>query len=69
MPARYVQGMDCDDIRAWVRGTLSPERCREVGRYLLRSTDPRIPAILQGLIREHERELRSKSGAIRSRPV
>jgi hypothetical protein len=61
--------MDCDDIRAWVRGTLDPERRREVGRYLLRSSDPRIPGIVQGLIREHERELRSHGRAIRRPPV
>lgn len=55
-----MPAMDYHTLRAWVRGELPPERRREVGRQLLRSTDPRLPGLLRGLIREHERERRRK---------
>jgi hypothetical protein len=53
--------MDCDTLRAWVRGTLPLERRREVGRYLLRCSDPALPGILRGLIQEHELEQRARA--------
>lgn len=49
--------MDIEQLRQWVRGQLPPERRREVGRWMLRSGDPALPSVLQGLVREHEDEL------------
>ena len=49
--------MDIERLRQWVRGTLPRDERREVGRWMLRSTDPSIPTIIQGLIREHEEEM------------
>ncbi len=45
-----------DRLRAWVRGELSGEERREVTRWLVRCTDPRLPALLQGMLREQRDE-------------
>ena len=46
-----------DRLRSWVRGELSGEDRREVTRWLVRCTDPRIPALLQGMLREQRDEV------------
>ncbi len=43
-------------LRAWVRGELAGEERREVTRWLVRCTDPRIPSLLQGMLREQRDE-------------
>ena len=48
--------MDELTLRAWVRGTLSPARRREVTAWMLRCTDPDLPILIHGLIREQEQE-------------
>ena len=49
--------MNIDLLRRWVRDELDPATRREVGRWMLRSQDPALPGILQGLVREHEADL------------
>ncbi len=44
------------ELRAWVRGTLSPEARRDVSRWLVRCTDPRLGQVLRGLVREWRQE-------------
>jgi hypothetical protein len=53
--------MDIDQLRKWVRDELPAEERRAVGRELLRSSDPGLPGVLQGLIREHELEQRARA--------
>ena len=57
--------MDIESLRRWVRRELPPDERREVGRWMLRSTDPDLPGILQGLVREHEDELADAAVALR----
>lgn len=57
--------IDIEQIRRWVRGTLSPDDRRVVGRWMLRSSDTALPSIVQGLIREHQEEL--ADAALRAR--
>ena len=52
--------MPLDRLRKWDRDELPPEERLEVGRWLLRSTDPTVSDILQGLIVEHEKERQSQ---------
>lgn len=58
--------MDIERIRRWVRGTLPPDERREVGRWMLRSSDPSLPNIMQGLIHEHEEELADSALRLRA---
>jgi hypothetical protein len=41
-------------LRAWVRKELPPEERREVTRWMIRCTDPALPLILHGMVRELE---------------
>lgn len=49
--------MNVEMLRRWVRNELDRDARREVGRWMLRSTDPQLPSLLQGLIKEHEEEV------------
>ncbi|MCK6517371.1 hypothetical protein L6R46_20200 [Myxococcota bacterium] len=48
--------MNLELLRRWVRRELEPGERREVGRWMLRSTDPSLPGVLHGLVRELEEE-------------
>jgi hypothetical protein len=48
--------MDIDQIRRWVRRELPPGERTKVGRWLMRTADPRVADVLHGLIREWEDE-------------
>lgn len=49
--------MNIDMLRKWVRDELDPLRRREVGRWMLRCSDPQVPEIMHGLVREYEEEI------------
>lgn len=44
--------MDEHTLRLWVRGRLDPARRRQVTRWMVQCTDPRLPVLLRGLARE-----------------
>jgi hypothetical protein len=48
--------MDEQTLRAWIRGTLTPPRRREVTIWMLRCNDPHLPALMEALTREYEDE-------------
>lgn len=52
--------MSFEEVRKWVRNELDPADRRRVGRWLMRSTDPQLPELLQQLILEHQEELADK---------
>jgi len=45
-----------DSLRRYIRGQLSPQERRGVTRWIVGCTDPELPILLQGLIREHDEE-------------
>lgn len=48
--------MNLETLRQWVRGELDPATRRQVGRWILRASNPDLPEILYGLVREFEHE-------------
>lgn len=49
--------MNEDRLRRWADNALTPEEAREVYRWMVRCTDPDLPLVLSGLMRERrERE-------------
>ena len=52
---------DLDTLKRWLRRELTPDRSREVSRWVVRSTDPSVGVALRALskeIKEEERNLR-----------
>lgn len=48
--------MELERLRSWVRGELGPRDRRDVTRWILRTTDHRLPGVLTALTREWEEE-------------
>lgn len=54
-------------LSAWLDGGLTPERRREVTRWMLRCDDPALPVLMQGLIRR-QAEARADATLLRQAP-
>ena len=50
---------DVDTLKRWLKRELTPDRSREVSRWVVRSTDPSVGVALRALSREIEEEERN----------